>query len=139
MAAIRMGNPYFFIFSSLLTGSLVTARILPQLNNSKEDPRLSRSKAVAANQGIGMNVAAVSQGKAKNGYKNSENNFLRLDDLAKIMRGLKITQMIIYAGGVGDQVENDSNPEKKTSQCTIESNSASTKLYFCKLNDNFQI
>ncbi len=71
--------------------------------------------------------------------ENSENNFLRLDDLAKIMRGLKITQMIIYAGGVGDQVENDSNPEKKTSQCTIESNSASTKLYFCKLNDNFQI
>ena len=57
------------------------------------------------------------------------------------MKGLKVSQMIIYAGEVGDQIERDSrvSAEKKISQCTIESNSSSTKLYFCKLDDRNQI
>lgn len=71
--------------------------------------------------------------------QNARYNFLRMDDIANIMKGLQITQMLIYAGGIGDQVENDSNPEKKTSQCTIESNTTSTKLYFCKLNPNLEL
>lgn len=42
--------------------------------------------------------------------QNARYNFLRMEDIVNIMKGLQITQMLIYAGGIGDQVENDSNP-----------------------------
>lgn len=42
--------------------------------------------------------------------ENKSYNFLRVDDIVKVMKGLQVNQMLIYAGGIGDQVENDSNP-----------------------------
>jgi hypothetical protein len=65
--------------------------------------------------------------------RNSQFNFLRIEDIITIMQSLKVTQVLLYAGEIGDQLENDSNPEKRTSQCTIESNTTQTKLYYCKL------
>lgn len=72
---------------------------------------------------------------------NSLFNFLKIEDIIAIMKSLQVTQLLLYAGGIGDQIENDSNPEKRTSQCTIESNAAETKLYYCKLqdDDNLQV
>ncbi len=43
--------------------------------------------------------------------------------------------MLVYSGCLGDQMEVDSNPETKISQCTISSNTKHAKLYLCTLSD----
>ena len=70
---------------------------------------------------------------------NSKFNFLSIEDIITIMKSLQVTQVLLYAGEIGDQLENDSNPEKRTSQCTIESNTTLTKLYYCKLIDGHKL
>lgn len=51
------------------------------------------------------------------------------------MRSTKRTKILLYSGGIGDQLEVDSNSQTKVSRSTIESYTSTSKLYICTEED----